>query len=506
MPLDRAWTTKQINSNLERILSPAVCMRALTIIRSEKVDFRQVAESLSPEPLLVAKALALANLQQGPAREPIRSMERAIQVLGLRSTQMMVMSAMLMAAMFTTKRAEQSRDLRRWVLGLGAANRWMDQRRDEPGRKTTPGNGKEPDLAMVRGLLMGLGPLILLAGLDVEYEDLLGTPPRLNDLRMREAATLGVTHDQIGWWALEALGCPPEAMGLKPLNVEGEAGSLDALESRAVEMLAASAAGIECGACEAWLPEALSRLGIDPSDLLEVHLPELRRGIVELAQVFSVEAEVEPMMIASRPLSLEMGLMVESLLIDKVMMEASLNDGLMQAATATLEKESVAEQSQLDPLTGVLNRRGAEETVRKLAEEPDQPLGLLLVDLDHFKEINDTAGHAAGDRVLEFVARTLRDASPDTAMVCRLGGDEFAALYRVPSAAALKSVADSIGATLRSGPAIGGRLTTSSIGGHLTSSAHIAREWSGLLARADLLLYEAKRQGRDNSVISGLDA
>ena len=83
-----------------------------------------------------------------------------------------------------------------------------------------------------------------------------------------------------------------------------------------------------------------------------------------------------------------------------------------------------------DPLTGLANRRELLEQADRTFREPfgDGMHALLLIDLNHFKEVNDTLGHAAGDKVLQEVASRLREASRDDDLVARLGGDEFAVL------------------------------------------------------------------------------
>lgn len=83
-----------------------------------------------------------------------------------------------------------------------------------------------------------------------------------------------------------------------------------------------------------------------------------------------------------------------------------------------------ARRSSLDPLTGLLNRRGFVEAVE--AQWAGTRLTLLMVDLDDFKSVNDTLGHAAGDRVLRDVAELMRRHLPPTAAICRAGGEEFA--------------------------------------------------------------------------------
>lgn len=85
------------------------------------------------------------------------------------------------------------------------------------------------------------------------------------------------------------------------------------------------------------------------------------------------------------------------------------------------------EQALTDPLTGLSNRRALDATLARMAVS-DQPFGLIHIDLDHFKRINDTLGHAAGDAVLAEVGRRLRRAVRDHDTVARLGGDEFVVL------------------------------------------------------------------------------
>jgi len=107
--------------------------------------------------------------------------------------------------------------------------------------------------------------------------------------------------------------------------------------------------------------------------------------------------------------------------------------GSLRAVTREMQRlnRNLRRQATLDDLTGLLNRRGWRETApRELARAArlGSPVALILLDLDAFKELNDTRGHAEGDRVLRETAERLKSAVRGSDVVARLGGDEFVAL------------------------------------------------------------------------------
>jgi diguanylate cyclase (GGDEF)-like protein len=163
------------------------------------------------------------------------------------------------------------------------------------------------------------------------------------------------------------------------------------------------------------------------------------------------------------------------------------------------------EQALRDPLTGLANRRGLDEQlemIRLQARRDKVPVGLLLLDVDFFKRYNDRYGHQAGDLALQRVAACMDTfARRPLDMACRMGGEEFAVVLYDCGAASLKDRADELCADVR-----GLRIdhatsdicafVTVSIGGVLLQPQETA--WSAL-DRADQLLYEAKREGRNRT-------
>jgi len=164
-----------------------------------------------------------------------------------------------------------------------------------------------------------------------------------------------------------------------------------------------------------------------------------------------------------------------------------------------------------DPLTGLLNRRRFEhELDRHIAEVARYgPRGALLVlDLDHFKYVNDVLGHHAGDELILSVAAVLQDRLRETDLVARLGGDEFAVLLPHADAGAAEHVAAELVRAVREEAAVAAgdrsRRVTTSIG----IAPFLRGDLNGeeLLIEADLAMYEAKEAGRDRYAIVSRDA
>ena len=171
-------------------------------------------------------------------------------------------------------------------------------------------------------------------------------------------------------------------------------------------------------------------------------------------------------------------------------------------------KEDLLEELSItDPLTGLANRRRlraefGEELNR--AARYGTPLALLLIDLDHLKEVNDRHGHAAGDRALQLVAESLRRSCRTTDIAARHGGDEFIVLAVNTTASEALALAHRIRGTVRRLSAKAGKdaapLSVSIGATDLERAAFPSFE--GLHAAADQALYQAKAEGRDRAAVA----
>ena len=164
--------------------------------------------------------------------------------------------------------------------------------------------------------------------------------------------------------------------------------------------------------------------------------------------------------------------------------------------------ERLREQAHVDELTGLGNQRAFHETLHRelsLARRTGVPVGLVLLDLDDFKRVNDTYGHPVGDRVLADVGGVLAAAVRSTDTVTRWGGEEFAVVLPHTdlqgAAVAAESIRAAIGRMRVPLPGGGELEVTASLG--VASAPRCSRDPDGLYAVADHALYDAKQSGKD---------
>jgi len=165
-------------------------------------------------------------------------------------------------------------------------------------------------------------------------------------------------------------------------------------------------------------------------------------------------------------------------------------------------EERVRHLAHFDELTGLPNRSLFNQRLSHAlarARRAGEPLAILFIDLDRFKNVNDTLGHAAGDRVLQEIAQRLLNCLREVDTVSRLGGDEFVVLVeRPPRAADIADVAQKIL------DAVARPLQIESQEFHLTASIGISTcpgdsdDLQGLMKNADIAMYRAKEQGKNN--------
>lgn len=185
------------------------------------------------------------------------------------------------------------------------------------------------------------------------------------------------------------------------------------------------------------------------------------------------------------------------------MLNEELRTSLAEVGQLRKELERTQTQALIDPLTGLKNRRGLERVVEDRQGDTHGGLhgcSLLMVDIDHFKRINDVHGHLLGDKVIRTVAQLLVAAVKGKDTVSRWGGEEFLVLLPDTPLEGASALAEGIRATIERGRIR--RMDSSEYIGAVTVSIGAAsyrpsEPWEDFVQRADVALYNAKRAGRN---------
>lgn len=166
----------------------------------------------------------------------------------------------------------------------------------------------------------------------------------------------------------------------------------------------------------------------------------------------------------------------------------------------SVKSESLQHAALTDGLTGMQNRRYFDDALREYMDEfrkIEKPVGLMIIDLDHFKAVNDTHGHDIGDQVLRNVAKCLRDMTRYHDVVARLGGEEFAVVAPNMDMHTLTTFAERIRKAIGNMVIVSGNVrlkVTASLGLAVWDRKESQDQF---VRRADMQLYQAKRAGRD---------
>jgi diguanylate cyclase (GGDEF)-like protein len=204
-----------------------------------------------------------------------------------------------------------------------------------------------------------------------------------------------------------------------------------------------------------------------------------------------------------RPRNADLAALVDLAQLAEIELRASHLGSAQEALIA--EREALRRRSMLDPLTRSWNRAAVLEVLEHelvRAQREHQPVAIAMVDLDHFKRVNDTLGHPVGDRVLARAVGWLRGAVRPYDSIGRYGGEEFLVVLPHCDLPHSLVIAERMRAAVASGRISSGlrRIElTVSIGVAAATSSH-ARDRRRLIAEADAALYEAKSSGRDRVV------
>lgn len=497
-------TRAQVLSMVETLPSPPALMhRIVKAARAPDVPLRRLASIASTEPTFTMELLRLANSPYYGRSRKVRSVQQATVALGVRAVRnhavahvVRVLAARMDLGGFDTRAFWES-SLRRAITAMELA--------------TTAGF-EEPLEAFTVGLIQDVGYLTMAAVWPREAEDLNELLRLPIDARLAaERALVRTTHPELFQVLAERWGFPSDLAAAVYSHHSAEVHLKDRRTYRLSRIaLVADAVGdvFQCEGHSKTIDRARMLLERLPSrqpltlegvgNAVQEKMPELAKELaIQISRQHSVEAlltEANRSLIQINDDYEELTRQLQKLLAEKEeltrMLERANQELLRLAAT--------------DELTGLANRRRfmqVAHTALASAVEHDKPTSVLMLDLDHFKSVNDTYGHAAGDDVLVTVARRLSSKLRTTDLIGRVGGEEFAVVLPETPVDGARAVAERCRESLhaeevrcRTGVSL---RVTASFGGVTSPPGDGEATIDGLLSLADKALYVSKTSGRN---------
>ena len=478
---------------------PSVALEVMRIAEDQSATLEEIARAVSRDPGLTAKLLKLSNSALFNMGSGVHTIQQASMILGMKSVMMLALSFSLVEAMDEDE--DSSFDFGDfWTRSLTVA---------VAGRRlaTESGNPDLADEAFLCGMLSHIGGSVLARGLSDDYAGLMEKAPGNWPTNAEEEAHFGFSESDVieallGSWSLPkrtmmavAYMQRPESLPSGQNTETRELTAIMTLASLTSRTLWDENKATPYRTLQRW---TAARYGIGKRRLDKL-LNELGAGVSEVAGLSNIKLpdhmNTHNLVAAAR----------EQLLTRSLSSEFDLHQVRQAKEDMRLQKEEFQRLASTDALTKLPNRAAldqklSEEVRRRLGRNLPDGLGVLMVDVDHFKSFNDTHGHAAGDAVLAAISDVLVEILRPGDFAARYGGEEFTVIMPLTTEQGMESTAERIRASIEAAriPWEGGSLrVTISLGGARLEVAQSELDGARLLEEADAKLYEAKGSGRN---------
>lgn len=481
---------------------PGVALEIIRLNRQDEVEIDELVAVLSRDPAITAKVLRTANSSAFGRPGRVAEIHQAVMILGLRSVNLLALSFSLVSQ---ASGKSPGFDYRRyWTLSAVttvAARLLAGQH--APALQ---------DEAFLGGLLCDFSRLVLAECAPERYAPVLArlaAEPGA-ELEVVEREVLGMDHAAFGGELLEDWGLPETivravAAHHDPASLEGEGGRVLEL-ARILHLSTACGellAGGELAPAASRIRSLAARYFEMTGEACQGFLQEVEGQLGELTSILALETTDAGDLAQIRVNATEF-LVKESLALNEQMRAVSSDVKRLEEKNSALEQRATT-----DPLTELRNRGFFDEALASELERAAQSghgLGLLMVDVDHFKSVNDTHGHPVGDELLRALGRVLRKQAGPNDCAARYGGEELALICEVPDVAALAERGEALRAAIAEieVPTDSGPLRrTASLGGCVVlPGARV--EPSAFVEAADSELYRAKSEGRNRVFVTSL--
>jgi len=463
---------------------PAVAVKIIEMANDPDADIRKVCEYISLDPVLSAKLLRTANTPLYKSRRVATNIRQAVSILGTHTVLVIALSFSLASSLMKTPLSN----------GNGAFDSNIFWRRSITSALASRALGEKLELSFLddlflAGLLQEIGILAYWTIMPEEYGKIFASTLDHDKLLKIERESFGAGHDELGYALLKKWHIP-DYIALSCINSHSQPEPQNfgpTLQS--------------CLAVSRYLADYF----------LYPHEAEKLTALNKATQDW---LELEPSALIDVIKIMEVGLSAVEDLFEVTIHHPSEAAGILAEAKELLmihdlsRMKDLEDKSQRDGLTGAYNRTYFDETLRRefsLATQYNLPLTIAIIDLDHFKNVNDTYGHVVGDSLLATVVKTLFDQIRQDDTLSRYGGEEFALILPGTTLAASRNLIsrlkDSIAAISYK---FDGDVTiqiTASIGvaACYENETHF-HDPKDLIKAADRALYAAKHAGRNQIV------
>ena len=481
---------------------PAIANKIIELSSCETSGLGDVADVVGLDPALSAKLMRMANSPLYAKQRKIENLRQAITLFGLEGTLNIALSFSLKNTDTDAQNSGLDYNLY-WKRSLAAAMLCQ-----EIGQRL---QGCSKDSTFLAGLLQDIGMLALDKAKPELYKNLGEQQKHHEILCQHEVAELGCDHSSVGAWLLSEWHLPAKIF--EPVSVshatfceESITNTPDISKAVACSCLLADIFISEDKDVQAVMLDAVSKAEritsishVEFRDIIE----SVSANYSDLANMFDIELE-NPRMLEFISEQAKEVLILRNL--NKIRETEHLQEAAEQLKSKAMELQ---EESRRDSLTKLHNRRHFDEAIMAEFENSKKhhwPLGVIFVDLDYFKRINDTFGHDAGDEVLVQASQVLLKCMRDTDIVARYGGEEFTILLPGINQKGVEIACDRIinsfhneSIHLKNGNVIH---VTVSAGAVVYHGERRYKDWSELIQAADKAVYHAKENGRDQYYMS----
>ena len=481
---------------------PSVALRVVALAQQPEPDFAELVATIKTDPAICARILKTANSALFGLRQRVSSIEAAVPILGATLVRTLVLG-------FSLARHSSPRE----ELADVFQQQWRRSLIQAVAAETLAAQLDSSDAAVyfVAGLLQDIGVLALLSTYPEQYSSAILVDGAFVGHFENEAKKFGFTHVDVSTELCRRWGLDDEL--IRSISQHHEPYTAVDPSHASARLTTTLIAATHC----ADYFES-TRLGstFDTADLRRIFagqysfdgkeiddfFKEVLLRVGEAAATFSIDIGRMPNLVdilASAQTALTAIAMQSQLAA--VAAQQQTEHALMQLQQAESQREQLRNDAYRDPLTGAYNRRflaNVLELELERCEEKGLALGILFLDIDNFKTLNDTYGHTLGDEALTKVSQILHQSVRESDLVIRYGGDEFVIVLINVSLAMLQEIATRICRQIqRASSEFEDNIALSSSVGAVFYSPrqggvlHVDE----ILAEADRAMYEAKQQG-----------